>query len=422
MVGLSCQKLVIEGGTPLRGELKVQGAKNSALPIIAATLLCKGETVLRNCPCISDTYASCRILSHLGCRCRFSDNTLITSADSLCRTDIPDELMQEMRSSIVYMGALLGAFGKCSLSFPGGCELGPRPVDMHINAVKKLGAKVTEEYGSIECVSSGSLSGTKIILGYPSVGTTENIILAAATAKGKTTIVNAAREPEIADLSNFLNKCGGDIRGAGNSTVIINGRDNLHGCEYTIMPDRIAAATYMAAAACSRGEITLRGIDAGLCESFAAGFEQMGCGIYPYDSGIYINCRRGLKSAGKIITLPHPGFPTDAQPLLMAASCTAGGITIFEETVFENRYRHVDTLVKMGADIKVIGKAAIVTGVRKLYGAKVSATDLRGGAAAVAAALGAEGITEISEISHIDRGYENIEKAIASLGGNIVRK
>lgn len=422
MICLSCQKLIVKGGIPLKGEIKIQGAKNSVLPIIAASLLCEGEVVLNNCPIISDTYASCRILNYLGCKCKLNGNTLVINPSTADKTDIPDELMQEMRSSIIYMGAMLGAYGKCRLSFPGGCQLGPRPVDMHLSAMKKLGACVNEEYGIIECLVPDRLFGTKITLGYPSVGTTENIILTAVKAKGETTIVNAAREPEIIDLAAFLNKCGAKVRGAGNSTVTIEGVEKLYGCEYSIMPDRIAAATYIAATVCSGGEINIHGIEANLCDSFISVFEQMGCSIYIYDGCMYINARKKIKSAGKIITLPHPGFPTDAQPVIMASACKAEGITIFEETVFENRYRHVDSLVKMGADIKVVGKAAVVTGTSKLYGAKISATDLRGGAAMVAAALGAEGTTEISDICFIDRGYENIEKVISSLGGNITRK
>ncbi len=418
---MSEQKLIIDGGVSLKGEIRVQGAKNSVLPIAAAAVLCEGETVLRNCPCISDTYSSCRILNHLGCKCRFNGNTLYINPDGMSVSDISDELMQEMRSSIIYMGALLGKCGKCRLSYPGGCQLGPRPVDMHISAMKKLGAVISEEYGTIQAVALNGLNGSKITLGYPSVGTTENIILASVRAKGQTTIINAAREPEISDLANFLNRCGADIRGAGNSTIVINGRKKLYGCTYSIMPDRIAAATYICAAVCSNGEITLHDIDISLCESFISVFEQMGCRIYVYDGCIYVNASKKLKSGGKIITLPHPGFPTDVQPVVMAAVCKAQGNTIFEETVFENRYRHVDALVKMGADINVVGKAAVVTGVNKLYGAKVTATDLRGGAAMVTAALGAEGVTEISEICHIDRGYENIEKALSSLGGKITR-
>ena len=423
VIYLSEQKLIIKGGKPLKGTVKVQGAKNSVLPIIAASLMCEGETVLHNCPCISDTYASCRILSYLGCRCSFKKDEKVLSIDpsGADKTFIPDELMQEMRSSIIYMGAMLGAFGECKLSFPGGCQLGPRPIDMHLSALRKMGVTVKEQYGGIECRINKRIHGAKIILGYPSVGATENIILAAVKAQGETVISNAAREPEIADLTAFLNKCGAKIKGAGCSKIIIEGVEKLYGCTYSIMPDRIAAATYISSAVCSGGEIELRGIDIPLCESFMSVFEQMGCGIYPIDGGIYVNAGKRLKAPSKIITLPHPGFPTDAQPPLMAAVCKAKGTTIFEETVFEDRYRHVDALVKMGADIKVIGKAAVINGADTLYGAKVQALDLRGGAALTAAAMGAEGITEISGVCYIDRGYDNIEKVLSELGGDIKR-
>lgn len=418
---MTAQKFIIEGGTPLQGELKIQGAKNSVLPIIAAAAMCSGETVIENCPEITDTYSSTRIMTHLGFNCVFENNTMTIRSSGQRISEIPDELMREMRSSIIYMGALTGSLGECTMTFPGGCELGPRPIDMHIAALKKLGAKVSDEYGIIRCSAENGLHGAKINLNYPSVGTTENIMLAAALAKGETVIYNAAREPEISDLAGFLNRCGAKIRGAGNSTVIIEGVKKLHGCTYSVMPDRIAAATYIAAAASSGGEITLDGIDRSVCESCISVFEQMGCKFYEYSDRIYVDAKRKLKGVNKITTMPHPGFPTDAQAVIMAALCKSSGSSIFVENIFENRYRHVDALVKMGADIKVIGKAAIVNGVDKLYGAKVSATDLRGGAAMAVAGLGAEGITEISEIRHIDRGYENFEGAITKLGGNIRR-
>lgn len=415
------QKIVIEGGIPLRGDIKIQGAKNSSLPIIAASLLCEGETVIKNCPRISDTYASCRILSHLGCRCNLSGNILTVSADKKSSCSVSDELMSEMRSSIIYMGALLGSSGECCMTFPGGCELGPRPIDMHLDAMKKLGAKVKDEYGIIECSAPHGLKGAKIILSYPSVGTTENIMLAAVKAEGETVISNAAMEPEIIDLAEFLNKCGGRIRGAGTGKIVIDGVKKLYGCTYTVMPDRIAAATYISAAAATNGEINILGIDGLLCDSFISVFEQMGCYIYIYDDRVYINAERPLRSVGKIITMPHPGFPTDAQAVIMAALCKARGSSIFVENIFESRYKQVDALVKMGANIKVSGKTAVVTGVKRLYGTKVSATDLRGGASMIVAGLGADGKTEISDIYHIDRGYENIENIISSLGGKIKR-
>lgn len=418
---MSDQKFVIKGGTPLNGELKIQGAKNSVLPIIAASVMCGGETVIENCPKISDTYASSRILTHLGLQCIIEKNVMTVRNNGNKTVEIPDDLMREMRSSIIYMGALLGACGECRMSFPGGCELGPRPIDMHIAAMKKLGAKVVDEYGIIKCTAERGLHGARINLNYPSVGTTENIMLAAVTAKGQTVISNAAREPEIIDLADFLNRCGGRIKGAGNSTIVIDGVQKLRGCTYSVIADRIAAATYISAAASTGGEISLTGIDSSICDSFLPVFEQMGCKIYVYSDRLYINASGKLKGVNKIITMPHPGFPTDAQAVIMAALCKAYGSSIFEENIFESRYRHVDELVKMGADIKVIGKAAVVNGVEKLYGAKVSATDLRGGAAMAVAGLGAEGVTEVAEIHHIDRGYEDMEKAFSSLGGKIQR-
>ena len=418
---MSDQKFVIKGGTPLNGELKIQGAKNSVLPIIAASVMCGGETVIENCPKISDTYASSRILTHLGLQCIIEKNVMTVRNNGNKTVESPDDLMREMRSSIIYMGALLGACGECRMSFPGGCELGPRPIDMHIAAMKKLGAKVVDEYGIIKCTAERGLHGARINLNYPSVGTTENIMLAAVTAKGQTVISNAAREPEIIDLADFLNRCGGRIKGAGNSTIVIDGVQKLRGCTYSVIADRIAAATYISAAASTGGEISLTGIDSSICDSFLPVFEQMGCKIYVYSDRLYINASGKLKGVNKIITMPHPGFPTDAQAVIMAALCKAYGSSIFEENIFESRYRHVDALVKMGADIKVIGKAAVVNGVEKLYGAKVSATDLRGGAAMAVAGLGAEGVTEVAEIHHIDRGYEDMEKAFSSLGGKIQR-
>lgn len=419
---MSEQKFIITGGTPLHGELKVQGAKNSVLPIIAAAAMCSGETVIENCPEITDTYASSRIMTHLGFNCISEKNVMTIKNNGLQTNEIPDELMREMRSSIIFMGALTGAYGECTMTFPGGCELGPRPIDMHIAALKKMGAEISDEHGVIRCRSEKGLHGAKINLNYPSVGTTENIILAAAMAKGETVINNAAREPEISDLAGFLNRCGAKIKGAGNSTVVITGVEKLHGCTYSVMPDRIVAATYISAAASTGGEISLTGIDSDICGSFLPVYEQMGCRFFEYSDRLYVNAQVKLKGVSRITTMPHPGFPTDAQAVLMAALCKAQGCSIFVENIFENRYRHVDALVKMGADIKTVGKAAFINGVGKLYGAKVSATDLRGGAAMISAGLGAEGITEISDIRHIDRGYESIEKAVVQLGGKMCRK
>lgn len=415
------QRLVIEGERRLTGELEVHGAKNSALPLLAACVLSRGESCLHNCPRLSDVYAACRILSCLGCKCERSGDSVLVNTDGLTHFNVPDELMREMRSSIVFLGAILGRVGRCRLSFPGGCELGPRPIDMHISALRQMGATIREEHGTLECDVGRGLHGAKIVLSFPSVGATENIILAAATAKGRTVIHNAAREPEISDLADFLNKCGAKIDGCGEDTITIIGVDKLYGCEYEVMPDRIVAATYLSAAAATGGELTLLNTRVGDIETILPVFEQMGCILCSYDDRIYINAKKGLKAVRMIRTLPYPGFPTDAQAVVMAALTKAKGTSVMIENIFSNRFRHVDELVRMGADIKTEGKVAIIDGVKRLSGACVRATDLRGGAALVVAGLGAEGVTEVTDIKYIDRGYECIEEAFGSVGGIIKR-
>lgn len=414
------QSLIVDGGNRLVGETRVGGAKNSVLPILASTVLTDGESVLHNCPVISDVYSAERILTHLGCSSSLEENTAIVKS-SVNRYDIPEKLMCEMRSSIIFLGALLGKTGRCTLSLPGGCELGARPIDIHINSLKKMGAVVTEKFGTLDFSAPKGLCGAKLILPFPSVGATENIILAACLANGETQIKNAAREPEIADLADFLNKCGAKITGAGEGTVIINGVSSLKGSEHTIMPDRIVAATYMSATASTGGEIRLTGICRNDLDSVVPVFEEMGCYVYSYGDSMFIKANK-LHSVKKILTMPYPAFPTDAQAVVMAALACAEGTSVFVENIFENRYQHVPALTKMGADIKVEGKVAIVEGVKSLSGANVYATDLRGGAALVVAALGAEGRTVIGNIHHIDRGYENIEKSFSLLGGKISRK
>lgn len=417
------QKLIINGGRHLRGELSLQGSKNSALPIMAASLLCRGECTLHNCPKLTDVYSAARILNCVGCRCNFSGNTAVIDSSVISETVISETLMREMRSSIIFMGAMLGSTGECSVSIPGGCELGPRPIDMHLAALRKMGVDIRDGGGRIVCkTQSGSARGARISLSFPSVGATENIILCAVTAEGETVINNAAREPEICDLCGFLRACGADISGDGESRIVVRGKKRLHGCEYRIMPDRIAGATYLAMTAATRGEIILTDACVAEMEPFLSVLEQTGCSIYTRDDRIYLRSGSRLKAVkDRIRTMPHPGFPTDAQAVLMAALITAEGTSVFEENIFNCRYRHTDALVKMGADIQVLGKAAIIKGVPSLSGAAVEATDLRGGAAMAAAALSAEGTSEISRISHIDRGYEKIEEAVRKLGGDMIR-
>lgn len=416
------QKLIVNGGQRLRGELALQGSKNSALPIMAASLMCGEDCVLKNCPKLTDIYAASRILNCVGCKCMFSENTVVVSSADINENTIPEELMQEMRSSIIFLGAMLGRTGECTVCCPGGCELGPRPIDMHLSALRKMGADIKESYGKIICRVPGRAHGARISLTFPSVGATENIILCAVTADGETVINNAAREPEICDLCGFLRACGADISGDGESRIIINGKEKLHGCEYSIMPDRIVGATYLSVTAATRGEIILTNACVGAMEPFLSVLEQTGCSIYTSDNRIFLRSGSRLKAIkDRIRTMPHPGFPTDAQAVIMAALVTADGTSVFEENIFDCRYRHTDALVKMGAEIQVLGKIAVIKGVDKLYGANVEATDLRGGAAMAVAALAAEGVTELSGISHIDRGYEKIEEAISRLGGKISR-
>ncbi|MBQ9869819.1 MAG: UDP-N-acetylglucosamine 1-carboxyvinyltransferase [Ruminococcus sp.] len=415
------QKLVIRGEKRLYGEIAVQGAKNSALALLAGCTLCSGEVRLTNCPALSDVFAACRILNRLGCKSRYCGHTAYVNAQSLSECAVPEDMMREMRSSIVFLGAILGRKGQCELSFPGGCELGPRPIDMHISALEQMGARISEEYGVLCCECPYGLHGARISLGFPSVGATENIMLAAVLAKGETVILNAAREPEITDLGSFLNCCGARISGHGTSTIVISGVEKLHGCEYEVMPDRIAAATYMAAAAVTGGELDLKNARAQDLEAVIPVFEQMGCAVFTYDERIYINCKRPLKAVKTIRTMPYPGFPTDAQAVVMAALTKAKGTSVVVENIFCSRYRHVDELVRMGADIKTEGKVAVVEGVKRLCGARVRACDLRGGAALVLAGLGAQGETEVEKVCYIDRGYENIEMFLRQAGADITR-
>lgn len=415
----SQQKLIIKGGRRIEGELAVQGAKNSALPLLAACVLTGGEAVLHNCPRLTDCDASCRILNSLGCNCRREGLTVTVNSSALVTTVISESLMREMRSSIIFMGALLGRTGQCRVSYPGGCEIGARPIDYHLDAFRKMGAVITEEHGYLNCTAH-RLRGAKISLPIPSVGATENIMLAAVLADGVTEIHNAAREPEITDLSGFLNACGARISGAGTETITIEGVRKLGGCDYTVMPDRIAAATYLCCAAVTRGEIMLTRADYASLGIIVPVLEQTGCSIYSFGKDcIYLNARRNLKAPFSIRTAPHPGFPTDAQPALMALCSTLRGTTVFVETIFENRYRHVSELRRLGAKISVEGQVAVVEGTANLSGAELVATDLRGGAALVTAALFAEGTTRIKNAGYIYRGYENIEQNLRSIGADI---
>lgn len=412
-------KLRIEGGNSLCGVIDVQGAKNSILPIMAAALLAEGECVIENCPRITDADAAISILETLGARVRRRGSRVWIDCRSPLNYEIPDDLMRKMRSSVIFLGALLARCGKAVISFPGGCELGPRPIDLHLAAFEKMGVRIEEDFGCLSC-DAQNLTGCEIPLSFPSVGATENIMLAAVRAKGITVITNAAREPEIEDLQAFLNEMGGDVRGAGTGTVIIRGTDSLHGCSHRVIPDRIVTATYLCAVAATRGNALLRKTRPDHNAALLAALRQSGCEIEICEDLIRIQCD-SLRASRPIRTMPYPGFPTDAQAPFMGLMCVAKGSTVFVETIFANRYRHIAELCRMGAKITPEGKVAVVEGVPRLRGASVEATDLRGGAALMIAALAAEGTTHISELHHIDRGYEDPEGVLTQLGAAVCR-
>ncbi len=411
-------EIIIQGGGRLEGALQVQGAKNSVLPILAATILHPGQTVLRGCPHLSDVEASIRILRHLGCKARWEGEELVVDAAPMAHWDIPDHLMREMRSSVIFLGAILARLGWAELSYPGGCELGPRPIDLHLTTLRKLGAELREEGGRLRCTAQ-RMEGREIALGIPSVGATENAILAACGAEGETLLVNAAREPEIVDLQNFLCAIGCKVRGAGSSTICIAGRQKTHDAAYSIMPDRIVAATWLSAVAAAGGEVELQHINYRHLSTVTAALHEAGCRVSGGEGRIALRSEGRLRAISAVRTAPYPGFPTDAQAVLMAALLRSSGATVFVENIFENRYRHVDELRRMGADISVAGRVAVVTGTSELCGAPVRATDLRGGAALLVAGLSARGETRIGDIQHIQRGYEDPVRDLAALGADI---
>lgn len=414
--------LIIRGGNRLEGEIEVQGAKNSVLPILAATILNGGKNVIHNCPKLRDVEITIEVLRNLGCRIKQENKVLVVESDDITGYTIPDELMRQMRSSIIFLGAIIARCGQAVVSMPGGCEIGNRPIDLHLKALKSLGIKITEAHGYIHCETE-KLHGENIHLDFPSVGATENIMLAACMADGITVITNAAREPEIVDLECFLNRMGAKISGAGSDTIRIEGVKKLYGVEHEIIPDRIAAATYLSCAAITHGTVILRHVCPGHMDAMTAVLKEMGCRIYSEKNRIILTSPHDrLKSVKRIVTMPYPGFPTDIQSPFMALCTVADGTGVFVENIFENRFQHVEELNRMGADIKVDGRIAIVQGVDGLEGTKVVAKELRGGAALIVAALSADGTTEIDNVRYIDRGYETIEKYLSACGANIKRK
>lgn len=410
--------IIIRGGRPLSGSLTVQGAKNSVLPILAATLLSGEVCRIRHCPRLRDVETAMEILRHLGCRADWQGRDLLVDAADLTRWDVPDHLMSRMRSSVVFLGAILARCGQAEMTYPGGCELGARPIDLHLAALRSMGAAIQETGGRLVCRRE-RLTGTEIVLSLPSVGATENAMLAACGAEGTTVIANAAREPEIVDLQTFLQKMGAHVQGAGSSTVVVEGGAPLHGCVHTVVADRIVAATYLAAAAGTGGDIRLEGVDYRHLSAVATMLRQAGCRLTCGETSIRLQAPRRLQSAGPIRTAPYPGFPTDAQAVLMASLLRSEGATVFVENIFDSRYRHVPEMVRMGADIRLEGRVAVVCGVDRLRGAAVRAKELRGGASLVLAGLQAEGETAVTGVEHIQRGYEDLTGELAQLGADI---
>lgn len=408
---------IIQGSDRLEGIVDIGGSKNAALPILASTVACGREYLLENIPDIEDVRDMLDILKTMGCLVQYDNGVALIDTRGLNTYQVPERLVRKIRSSIILMGAVLQRTGNVEIAYPGGCEIGLRPIDLHLKGLKKLGVDILEKSGHLIGTVKNP-GGCDISLDYPSVGATENIMLFAVGIPGKTTIYNPAREPEIVDLQNFLNVCGYSVSGAGTGIININGKklENTDTVEYKIISDRIEAGTYLSAAASMKSKIYIRNIEKSHFKSITSIYEDAGCEIRETHGTIVIANDSKLKAIEKITTQPYPGFPTDMQAQLMAAMTVADGITIIEETVFESRFKHVPELQKMGANITTIGRVAVVEGVEKLFGAEVDAKDLRGGAALVIAALGAEGTTQINNIHHISRGYEKFVAKLHNLG------
>ena len=415
------EKLVVNGGKRLEGKVKISGAKNAVLPIIAASLLGTSPSILEEVPDLEDVRTISEVLGHLGVKVsNGGNNTLNIDSSVISSCEAPYELVRKMRASFLIMGPLLARCGKAKISLPGGCAIGTRPIDLHLKGFDALGAKIDCGEGYIEASAPNGLKGARIYLDFPSVGATENIIMAACMAEGQTILENPAHEPEIIDLVNYLNVMGANIKGAGTNIIKIEGVKALKGCTYTIIPDRIEAGTYMVAAAMTNGDVYIENALSEHLKPVIAKLKEAGVFIQEEINGIRVKGTGNIKAVD-IKTLPYPGFPTDMQAQLMAMLTIAGGSGIVSETVFENRFMHVDELKRMGANIKVDGRSAIVDGVKKLSGCQVKATDLRAGAAMVLAGLVAEGETQIGCIHHIDRGYDGLVDKLCNLGADIKR-
>lgn len=413
-------KLIIEGGTPLRGEIQISGSKNGVLPILFATLLIPGKIVLNNIPRLRDIRTTINLLELLGCQADLQGNSLQIETLSGLKAEAPYDLVRTMRASILCLGPLLARMGQAKVALPGGCAIGSRPVDLHLKGLEKMGASFELEEGYIKGRAS-RLKGAHIAFDFPTVGGTENMLMAATLAQGETVLENAAREPEITDLANFLIACGANISGHGTSIITIQGVNSLHGTNYQVMADRIEAGTYMVAAAITKGRLTLRNCPLECMDTVIFKLQEMGVQFLSSPEGTTVWAGHEIQGID-LVTQPYPGFPTDMQAQIMALMCLAKGSGIIQETIFENRFMHALELMRMGAKIKLSGDTALIRGVPKLIGAPVMASDLRASASLVLAGLAAQGRTEIRRIYHLDRGYEQMERKLARVGARIWRE
>lgn len=410
--------IYLQGGNRLCGNVKIHAAKNAILPILAAAILSSSPITLYNCPRLRDIDNMLGILEHMGCKTDIRQDSITIDPSDAQGYEMPDKLAKQVRSSIFMLGSILGRFKKAKLTYPGGCEIGQRPINLHLKALREMGAVIDEVNGYLVC-SCDKLKGCDIYLDYPSVGATENVMLAAATAEGVTRIFNPAKEPEIVDLANFINKMGGKVTGAGSIVITIEGVEQLQGCEYTPICDRIVAGTYLLAGAITGGNIKVEVSDPEHIRALICKLEECGCTIEIEPNAVTIDAPERLISASQISTLPYPGFPTDMQSQMMTLQSVCKGTCIMIENVFENRFKHAAELIKMGADITIKDRMAIIKGVDTLYGANVESHDLRSGAALILAGLQAKGITRITDANYINRGYYKLEETLAGLGARI---
>lgn len=415
------EKLVIRGGKPLTGSVSVSGAKNAAVAILPAALLCEGACDIDNLPNIADVHLLNDVLCGMGAKSEFTDKTMTIDASALSDRPVGSDAVKQMRASYYLLGTLLGRFGRAQVALPGGCAIGLRPIDQHLKGMEALGAKVKTEYGMLIAEAPDGLVGNDIYLDLVSVGATINIMLAAVKARGKTTIVNAAKEPHVVDAANFLNCMGAKVKGAGTDIIRIMGVEKLHGCSYSIIPDQIETGTLMIAAAATRGDVTIENAIPTHMEALSAKLMEMGIKVEEGDDSMRVTCKSRPKHVN-IKTLPYPGFPTDLQQPATVLLSTADGASIIVENIFESRFKHINEIRRMGAKVSIDGRVCVVEGVERLTGAPVRATDLRAGAALVVAGLMADGVTEITGVKYIDRGYDHIESKLKQLGADIHRE